>query len=86
MTGTQALTGRYEYFNDPNGFSTGTAQHLQEFTATYEYKWAAGLLSRVEYRRDWSNVDFFTKGNTDGAVQAQSTVTVAFIAFFGPKR
>jgi hypothetical protein len=86
MTGTQALTGRYEYFNDPNGFSTGTVQHLQEFTATYEYKWAAGLLSRLEYRRDWSNVDFFTKGNTDGAVEAQSTISAAFIAFFGPKR
>jgi hypothetical protein len=39
----------------------------------------------VEYRRDWSNVDFFHKGNTD-MVDAQSTLTVAFIAFFGPKR
>lgn len=85
VTGTQALTGRYEYFNDPNGYSTGTAQHVQEFTATYEYKWAEGLLARLEYRRDWSNVAFFHKGDT-GMVDAQSTLTAGFIAFFGPKR
>lgn len=84
-TGTQALTGRYEYFKDPNGYSTGTAQTLQEFTATYEYKWMAGLLTRIEYRRDWSDQNFFHKGDT-GMVDAQSTATVGFIAFFGPKR
>jgi hypothetical protein len=85
LTGTQALAGRYEYFNDMNGFSTGTKQHVQEFTATYEYKWAEGLLSRLEYRRDWSDVPFFHKGDTN-MVDAQSTVTAGFIAFFGPKR
>lgn len=86
LTGAQALSVRYEYFNDPNGYSTGTAQDLQEVTATYEYKWVEGLLTRLEYRHDWSDVNFFTRGNTDGAVDAQSTVTASFIAFFGPKR
>ncbi len=85
VTGTSALAGRFEYFNDPQGFQTGTAQELKEFTATYEYKWAEGLLSRVEYRRDWSDVAFFHKGDTN-MVDAQSTVTASFIAFFGPKR
>jgi hypothetical protein len=84
ITGKVALAGRYEYFNDNAGFSTGTAQDLQEFTGTYEYKWAQGLLTRAEYRRDWSNAAFFHKGDT-GMVDAQSTLTVAFIAFFGPK-
>ncbi len=84
-TAKMALTGRYEYFNDNVGYSTGTAQNLQEFTGTYEYKWVEGLLSRVEYRRDWSNVAFFHKGDTN-MVDSQSTLTVAFIAFFGPKR
>ncbi|MDE3200095.1 MAG: porin [Acidobacteriota bacterium] len=85
VTGTSALTGRFEYFNDMNGYSTGTAQKLKEFTGTYEYKWAEGLLTRVEYRRDWSDQPFFHKGDTN-MVDAQSTVTVGFIAFFGPKR
>ncbi|HEV2275609.1 MAG TPA: porin, partial [Acidobacteriaceae bacterium] len=80
-----SLTGRYEYFVDNQGFETGTAQTLQEFTGTYEYKWLEGLLTRVEYRRDWSDNAFFHKGDST-FVKAQSTATVAFIAFFGPKR
>lgn len=85
ITGKAALVGRFEYFNDNQGFSTGTAQTLKEFTATYEYKWLSGLLTRVEYRHDWSNVDFFRKGDK-GMVDAQSTLTGGLIAFFGPKR
>jgi hypothetical protein len=85
ITPKSALAGRFEYFDDPDGFSTGTKQHLEEFTATYEYKWVEGLLTRVEYRGDFSNVDFFHKDVTKFTDQ-QSTLTVAFIAFFGPKR
>jgi hypothetical protein len=80
-----ALAARFEYFNDPQGYTTGTAQHVDEFTATYEYKWIEGLLARLEYRRDWSDVPFFHRGDT-GLVDAQSTVTAGFVAFFGPKR
>jgi hypothetical protein len=83
--GPHSISGRFEYFRDPNGYSTGTAQHLYEFTATYEYKWAEGLLSRIEYRRDWSDVNFFHK-NDATLVKDQNTVTASFIAFFGPKR
>ena len=85
VSATQSLTGRYEYFKDYQGFSTGTAQDLQEFTGTYEYKWAAGLLSRVELRHDWSNKNFFHKNDAE-FVDGQTTVTASFIAFFGPKR
>ena len=85
VTGTSALAGRFEFFHDNNGFSTGTAQKLKEFTATYEYKWAEGLLTRIEYRRDWSDQPFFHKGDAN-MVDAQSTVTAGFVAFFGPKR
>ncbi|MGA7859506.1 MAG: porin [Terracidiphilus sp.] len=85
VTGTQALAGRYEYFNDPTGSQTGLDQDVQEFTLTYEYKWAEGLESRVEYRRDWSDEPYFDKGVTN-LVDAQSTVTAGFVAFFGPKR
>jgi hypothetical protein len=84
-SGKQAVAGRFEYFTDPNGFQTGTAQHLYEFTATYEYKWVEGLLTRVEYRGDFSNVAYFHKDQTS-YVDSQNTLTIAFIAFFGPKR
>ncbi len=85
LTGTQALAGRFEYFNDPQGYQTGMAQEVKEFTATYEYKWAEGLLSRIEYRRDWSDENFFHKGDSN-MVAAQSTLSAGFVAFFGPKR
>ncbi len=84
-SGKQAVAGRFEYFNDPNGFQTGMAQHLYEFTGTYEYKWVEGLLTRIEYRGDFSNVAYFHK-DASSLVDSQSTLTVAFIAFFGPKR
>jgi hypothetical protein len=80
-----AAPGRFEYFDDNQGFSTGDRQAIKEFTATYEYKWLAGLLTRAEYRRDRSTYDYFHKGNPE-MVGAQSTLTVACIAFFGPKR
>ena len=85
VTPKSALVGRFEYFDDNQGFSTGTTQALKEFTATYEYKWLEGLMTRAEYRRDWSDTNFFHKGDTE-LVDAQSTLTIAFIAFFGPKR
>ena len=82
-----SLSERFEYFHDNEGYSTGTAQKLKEFTATYEYKWAAGLLARAEYRGDWSDQAYFHKGdNPNPTVKSQSTVTLAVIAFFGPKR
>ncbi len=80
-----ALAGRYEYFKDYNGV-TGLPQNLQEFTATYEYKWVEGMLTRIEYRGDFSNEDFFTNQTTPLDKKNQQTLTVAFIAFFGPKR
>jgi Putative beta-barrel porin-2, OmpL-like. bbp2 len=84
VTGKSALAARYEYYDD-QGFETGLAQDVQEFTATYEYKWLAGLLARAEFRRDWSSQPYFHKGDTS-MVDAQTTATVGLIAFFGPKR
>jgi hypothetical protein len=84
VTGKTALAARYEYYVD-QGFQTGTDQDVQEFTATYEYKWLAGLLMRAEFRRDWSNQPYFHKGDSQ-FVDAQTTATVGAIAFFGPKR
>ena len=85
VTANAALVARYEYFYDDQGFATGIKQALNEFTATYEYKWPVGLLLRGEYRRDWSDHKFFDKGDSE-TVTAQSTATIGLIAFFGPKR
>ena len=69
-----------------NGFETGTAQHLNEFTGTFEYKvpkMPQALVSRAEYRHDQSDEPFFHK-NATGMVDAQSTVTVGLILILQP--
>jgi len=85
VTPTSAISGRVEYFDDPDGFQTGTRQNIAEATGTYEYKWAAGLMARVELRDDFSNQQVFHRGATD-MTRNQFTTTFALIAFFGPKR
>jgi hypothetical protein len=80
-----ALSPRYEFYNDISGFITGVRQHLQEFTITAEMKMQKGFLTRLEYRRDWSNQPFFDRGNEPGSHKSQSTVLVGFVVFFGPK-
>ena len=93
------LAFRYEYYSDHDGFATGygTPLNLQSITATYEYKWTQGLLSRFEYRHDSSDKGFFERGSqgqplnpgigtfTPGPKKNQDTLTLGFVAFFGPK-
>jgi Putative beta-barrel porin-2, OmpL-like. bbp2 len=82
-----AVSARYEYFTDPNGFQTGTVQHLNGFTGTFEYKFSKklpqALLSRAEFRHDQSDTPFFHK-NANSMVDSQSTVTVGLILILAP--
>jgi hypothetical protein len=83
-----AISGRFEWFDDANGAQTLTypiGNTLYEGTFTYEYKWVEGALMRIEYRFDESNLKYFDKLANQFTNQ-QQTITVAFIAFFGPHR
>jgi hypothetical protein len=75
-----AIATRYEYFSDPQGFATNTAQHLQEFTGTFERLIAHHIITRLEYRRDFSNQPVFLKGNTP--VLAQQTMSAGLVYTF----
>jgi hypothetical protein len=81
-----AFIPRLEWFNDADGFATGVAQKLKEATLTAEFKMMEGLLSRFEYRRDWSDQRFFDRGNTPASSTSQDTLAAGFVVFFGPKR
>jgi hypothetical protein len=84
VTKSFALAPRFEYFNDSKaGFASGAAQKLKEFTLTGEIKHPQGLIFRAEYRRDWSDIDFFQKNGS--FVNNQNTFTVAFIVPFTSK-
>lgn len=83
-----AVATRGEYFVDHNGFSTGTAQKVGEFTGTLERTLAGHIISRLEYRRDMSDQDVFpyrssyTPGSPFSPVDHQNTVTVGFVYAF----
>jgi hypothetical protein len=85
-TSNVAFTPRIEWFDDPQGFSTGFDQTLKSFTFTGEYKLMEGLMWRGEYRRDWSDIEYFERGTNPFSHKNQDTVTIALIGFFGPAR
>ena len=80
-----AASGRLELFDDANGFSTGQAQTVKELTLTGEYKLAGWLLSRLEFRDDWSSGPVFEKGR-GGASRSQPTLLLGMVAYFGAKK
>ena len=78
-------TVRAEYFSDPNGFSTGLVQKLNEVTLTGDYLVHTGILVRAEYRHDDSNQQYFVQHDNPTLAKDQSTFELSLIAFFGPK-
>ena len=81
-----AVAARLEYFNDMDGVSTGTAQTLKEFTLTGEYKLSSWLMTRAEFRTDWSDRPFFERKNQPNGATTQPTVLLGLIAYLAPKK
>ncbi len=79
-----AVATRYEYYNDHDAFTTGTAQHIQEVTATFERRIAQHLVSRFEYRHDVSDQPFFQRGANNTPVKNQSTVAAGLVFVLEP--
>lgn len=77
---TNAVAMRYEWFSDPAGFTTGTAQQLKEVTGTFEHRVAGHLITRLEFRRDYSNQPAFIKG--DQPVGSQNTAEAGLVYTF----
>jgi hypothetical protein len=77
-----AITPRYEIFKDSDGFATGLAQTAQSFTLTAEYK-IAGLITRYEFRTDFSDEPFFPNG--DELEKSQSALIFGIMYTFASK-
>jgi len=58
-----SLSPRLEWFRDPSGATTGLAQRLGEVTFTTEYRPVRFAITRLEYRRDWSNQPVYPGAN-----------------------
>lgn len=76
-----ALTTRYEYYNDHDGFTTGTPQHFNGITGTFQRLVASHILTRLEFRRDISNQPTFLKGE-NVPVKSQNTATAGLVFMF----
>jgi hypothetical protein len=79
-----AMATRAEWFDDYDGFSTGTKQSMMEVTLTGEYKFTPWLMSRLEFRDDWSNQNVFQRGST--YTKSQPTILLGVVAYLGPKK
>jgi hypothetical protein len=80
-----ALTPRFEYVDDSDTLMTGTAQKVKEGTVTLEFKHKDGVMSRIEYRHDFSDVPFFAKSGSATLKKNQDTVTVGLVYSFDSK-
>ncbi|MDE0101851.1 MAG: outer membrane beta-barrel protein [Bryobacterales bacterium] len=89
LTDQVRLAYRMEFLDDSEARSTGVNQNLRENTITFEVqpvKEDPRFLTRVEYRRDWSDVAYFGCTSCDGGFSMdQNTFTVGFMWVFGPK-
>ncbi len=86
-----AVALRGEYFNDNEGFMTGTLpkkQELNEFTATLQRTLSGKLICRLEGRRDSSDDAAFLRGglptgeNGPNFVKGQNTITLGLVYAF----
>ncbi len=73
-----ALAPRLEYYSDKDGFWTGTPQAFKEFTITGEFKLNESIISRLEYRKDWSDQPFFQVGQVPGLSKHQNMLVAGF--------
>ncbi len=85
VNGWFALAPRLEWFNDADGFATGLAQRVKEGTMTAEFKIRDGLLTRLEYRRDWSNQPYFHRSAEHNG-RNQDTILGGLIFSFSSPR
>jgi len=79
-----AIAPRLEYYSDKDGFWTGTSQAFKEFTLTGELKLNESVITRLEYRRDWSDQPYFQVGQIPNASKHQNMLTAGFVFVVKP--
>ncbi len=85
-TPRSAFAVRGEYLSDRGGLFSAATQALKEGTGTYKFSVADGLDAFVEFRRDWSNVPYFTTHNVGSPSDHQTTATLGLVWWYGGKQ
>ncbi len=84
-TAKSAVGVRYERVDD-DGLFGGIDQVLHEITLTLEHRLADAFLLRGEFRRDWSNEQFFPgSGGADDRRRHQNTALIGAVWVIGNK-
>jgi hypothetical protein len=86
LTPKSNLALRGEYFSDRGGLFSGVSQALKEGTATYQYKFGDNFMSFLEFRRDWSNVNYFTTSQVGQLSSQQPTAALGLVWWYGGKQ
>jgi hypothetical protein len=79
-----AVAARIEWFGDQTGFATGVVQNLKEVTITAERKQNKYLLTRLEFRHDWSDKPFYELGSGAAVKTYMDTLTLGVVVSAGP--
>lgn len=80
-----AFSPRVELYYDYDGYTSGTAQRLKGMTLTGEYKFNRYLLTRLEYRREWSNQAVFERRGLPDFYKTQTTLLGSMIWSFSTR-
>lgn len=72
-----SLSGRLEYFGDPDGIRTGSVAKYWEGTVTAGFPFSSNGEIRAEFRHDQADASVFAGGTSKG----QNTVQLAFLAW-----
>ena len=79
------ISPRFEWYDDPQGFTLGKAQTLKEGTLSADLVMNENMLLRGEYRYDWSNRAVF-ESNSRRNLSHQSTLTVGVVYTYSKTR
>lgn len=77
------LATRFEYLDDRHGLFSGASQALKENTLALTYEPRPGFQLRGEWRRDYSNRQFFFTNDPNRLTSRQNTATLGLLWWFG---
>ena len=86
LTPRSSLAARGEYLSDRGGLFSNRTQALKEATGTYKYNLGDGFDTFLEFRRDWSNQNYFNTHNVGSPSDHQTTATIGLVWWYGGKQ
>ncbi|HLI75607.1 MAG TPA: outer membrane beta-barrel protein [Acidobacteriaceae bacterium] len=81
-----SFAARGEYMSDRSGLFSNVSQALKEATGTYKHQVADNFDVFLEFRRDWTNQQYFRTHNPGVLADHQSTATIGLVWWYGGKQ